>query len=278
MAIASKDNYLAAQRQRIRIIKTTSRTTVATIPYSLFDIAGNPGAGTIAGTSTAAGVVPTDATAGCADIEFTTGVGYLSRVEFASTVACRLALYDMLFKAGAYAYGTATTALADQPAVSSRCPDYPGQGTVFGSRNEIWLEVSTSFGAGNGWLIQVTYTNSNGDAGHTTPAMPVFAAAALVIGKMQQLPLQSGDTGVQKIESVIVTNGGTPMNAGAFNILILRPIYTSMRVPLANVCDVHDMFKTGMPIVYNNSAIVLVVNADSTASGIPEIAFEIASA
>jgi hypothetical protein len=278
MAIASKDQYLAAQRQRIRIIKTPSRTTVAVMPYSMFDLVGNPGAGVLAGTSTAQGVMPTDATVGCPDIEFTTGIGYLSRVEFACSVACRLAIYDMLFKAGAYAYGAATTTVTDPPEVSSRCPDYPGSGTTFGSRNEIWLEVSTTFATGNAWTLQVTYTNSLGETGRTTPAMPVFAAAALVIGKMWQLPLQSGDSGVQKIESVIVTNPATAMTAGAFNILILRPLITSMRVPVPGGGAVLDMFATGMPIVYNNSAIIVVENADSTALGVPEVALEIASA
>ena len=50
-----------------------------------------------------------------------------------------------------------------------------------------------------------------------------MAAAALTLGKMFQLPLQAGDSGVQKIESVVVTNGTTAMTAGNFNVLVLRP-------------------------------------------------------
>jgi hypothetical protein len=46
---------------------------------------------------------------------------------------------------------------------------------------------------------------------------------------------------------------------------------------IANDGDIHDLLKTGMPVVYTDSALVLVSQADSTASGIPEIAFEIAS-
>jgi hypothetical protein len=65
MAISTLDGYIASAKQRIPLIKTASRTSVANIPFSVFDLAGNPGAGTLAGTSTAAGVVPTDATAGC---------------------------------------------------------------------------------------------------------------------------------------------------------------------------------------------------------------------
>jgi hypothetical protein len=52
MAITTLDQYIAAVKQRIRIVKTTSRTVVATIPFSLFDIAGNPGVGVLPGTNT----------------------------------------------------------------------------------------------------------------------------------------------------------------------------------------------------------------------------------
>lgn len=281
MAIESLDQYLAAAKQRIRIVKTASRTTVAAIHFSVFDIAGNPGAGTLAGTNTVnGGVVPTDATAGCPDISFSSGTGYLSKVEFGSSVACRLSIFDMLVKMGAisYAAGTTTPTADTQPAISQRCPDYPGSGTTFGSRNELWIEVSTAFTTGNNWQVQVTYRNQAGVSGRTTVISAAQAAAALTLGKMFQLGLQAGDTGVQRIESVIVTNGSTAMTAGAFNVLILRPIYTSMRCMTANDGDVHDMLKTGMPIVYSDSALILQVAADSTASGIPEVTMEIASA
>lgn len=281
MAITSLDGYLAAERQRIRICKTASRTTVAAIPFSVFDIAGNPGAGTLAGTNTVnGGVIQNDATPGCPEINFSSGVGYLSKVEFGSSVACRLSIFDMIVKMGAisYAAGTTTPTADTQPNISSRCPDYPGSGIVFGSRNEIWIEVTTGFSTGNNWQVQLTYKNQAGTAGRTTVAIAAMAAAALTQGKMFQLPLQAGDTGVQRIESVIVTNGSTAMTAGAFNVLIMRPIYSSMRCMTANDGDVHDMFKTGMPVVYPDSALVLQVSADSTASGIPEVTMEIASA
>jgi hypothetical protein len=277
MAISTLDQYIAAVKQRIRIVKTASRTVVATIPFSLFDIAGNPGSGVLAGTSTTQGVVPTDATVGCPLIEFSTGIGYLSKIEYGCSVACRLSLFDMLFKAGAYTYAAATVNLTSQPVISQRCPDYPGSGTVFGARNEIWVEVVTAFVTGTNWQVQVTYTNSNGTGARTTVISVAQAAAALTLGKMFQLSLQSGDTGVQKIESVIITNGSTAMTAGTFNVLILRPLWTSGRCMIANDGDIHDLLKTGMPVVYTDSALVLVSQADSTASGIPEIAFEIAS-
>ena len=277
MAITSLDSYIGSAKQRVRILKTASRTVVATIPFSVFDLAGNPGAGVLAGTSTLVGVCPTDATAGCPSISFTSDTSYLSKVEYGSSVACRLSLHDMLLKAGAYAYnsGTTTMTVDAQPVISQRCPDYPGSGVVYGSRNEIWIEIVTAMTSATAWQVQVTYRNQAGTSGRTSIISAAQAAAALTIGKMFMLGLQSGDTGVQRIESVIVTTGGA--SAGSFNVLILRPIWTSGRCMTANDGDIHDMLKTGLPVVYNDSALIIQVQADGTASGIPEVAFEIAN-
>jgi hypothetical protein len=277
MAIASLDQYIAAAKQRIPIIKTASRTSVALIPFSVFDLAGNPGAGTLAGTSTAAGVVPTDATAGCPIINaFGGGAGYITKAEIYNSVISRIQAWDLLFKAGAYAFTAGTTSLSAQPAISSRCPDYPGSGTVFGNGIEIWIEVSTAFTTGTAWQVQVTYTNSAGTAGRTSIISAAQAAAALTQGKMFQLALQAGDSGVQKIESVIVTNGGTAMTAGNFNVLILRPLFQA-RIPVANQAVILDLLGVGMPIIYTDSALIITVQADSTSTGLPDVLIEIAN-
>lgn len=276
MAIESVEQYVAAVKQRIPFVKTATRTSVALIPFSVFDIAGQPGAGTLAGSSTSAGVVPTDATAGCPTIDFSTGYGYLTKIEFGSSVISRLHLYDMLFKAGNYAYNSGTTNLSAQPAISGRCPDYPGSGTVFGNGNEIWIEVVAAMTSATAWQVQVTYTNSAGTTGRTSIVSAAQAAAALTQGKMFQLALQSGDSGVQKIESVIVTTGGA--SAGSFNVLIMRPLCTDMRVRVANEGSILDMLSTGMPRVYSDSALFLMVQPDSTSTGLPHCVLEIASA
>lgn len=271
MALTSLDGYIAAQKQLCPYIKTPSRTTVALGWFSAFDLAGNPGAGVLAGTSTAAGVVPTNATAGMPAISAFGGgnTGYLGSVDFSSTVACRIKLYDLLFKAGAYAFTGATTALSSQPSFSSRVPngnDYSGL--------QIWIEVSTAFVSGNNWVVQVTYTNEGGTTGRTTVALTALAAASLTLGRMWQLPLQAGDKGVQTIESVIVTNGATAMTVGAFNVLVMRPLW-SARVPSINFADNHDFTKTGLPQVWADSAIYPIFNIDSTALGIPDLEFEV---
>lgn len=279
MSIATLDQYIAAAKQKIRMSKSTARTSVANTNFSVFDLAGQPGAGTLAGTSTANGVVPTDDTAGCPVINAFGGgaIGYVTGLDVGSSVASRVKLYDMLFKAGAYAFTGATTNLSAQPPISGRCPDYPGSGTVFGNGTEIWIEVSTAFSTGTAWQVSITYTNSAGTGSRTTGNSTAQNAASLTLGKMFQMPLQAGDSGVQKIDSVVVTNGGTAMTAGAFNVLILRPIKDT-RIPAINTTVEKNILDIGAPRIYEDSALIMTVQADSTSTGTPDIMLEISNA
>jgi hypothetical protein len=263
MAIATFDQFIASPKQYISIVKTSTRATLSSTWFSVFDIAGNPGAGVLAGTSTAAGVVPTDATAGCPIIDAFGGgaTGYLMQVDFGSTVACRLKLFDMLFKAGAYSFN-ANIALAGQPSYASRAPA--------GSYNDtqIWIEAVTAF-TGN-LSVNITYTNQAGTGSRTTGT--VATGIAPTVGRLIQLPLQSGDTGVQKIDNVVATVS----TAGTFNVLVLRPLWSG-RSYNANAGDVHDLMRTAMPVLFADSALYMAVSADSTSTGFPEIELVVAN-
>jgi len=263
MAITTLDGYVASAKQMIPYIKTPGRTTVATGWFSGFDLAGNPGAGTLAGTSTSAGVVPTDATAGTPTINAFGGgaTGYLTTVDFSSTVACRIAVFDLLFKAGAYAYN-ANTALSSQPSFASRMPIANGIGL------QIWVEQVTA--ATGNQAVNVTYTNQSGTTTQTTGAVGIGAAPT--VGRCWQLPLAAGDTGVQSINNVV----GSVASAGTFNVLVLRPLWTG-RIQTANGGDNHGFDRTGMPSLLDSAALYVLVAADSTAYGVPELALEIAN-
>jgi len=214
----------------------------------------------LAGTSVAAGVVPDDTVAGYPAVNTFGGsaVGYLSRVEFASSVAGRLTLYDRLFVAGAYAFN-ASQALSAQPSFSARLPGTSYKGL------EIWVEQVTA-----GTLVQnvaVTY-DDDGDISRTTGT--VAAPAAMVVGRCFQLPLVAGGNSVKKITNVV----GSTASAGTFNVMVLRPLWTG-RMAIANDADVHDLLRTGMPIVYDTSALFMLAALDSTALGVPDCMIEI---
>lgn len=264
MAITSLDGYIAAAKQQIIIVKTTARTTVAARPFSLFDIAGNPGAGTLAVGNTANGIVPTPAVNGYPSINAFGGgaTGYISRVEFSNTVAGRLVLYDRVFSAGAYAFN-ASVVLTAQPSYLGRLPG----GSYVGL--EIWVEQVTA-GTGN-QAVTVVYTDPVNGAGRTTGAVGIGAAPT--VGRMWQLPLQAGDRGVSLIQSVT----GSVATVGTFNIHVMRRLWAG-RVIIAAGGDNHDFLKTGLGQIFSTSALFLQVTADSTSSGAPELSIEIASA
>ncbi len=262
MAILSLDELIAAPSQRVTYLKTATRTSVAAIPFSVFDLAGNPAAGTLAVGNTTTGIVPTDALAGYPTIQsFGGSTGYLAGVQFGSSVACRISVFDCLFSAGAFPFNAAVT-LSGQPSYASRVLG----GTDF-TNTELWIEAVTAF-TGN-QSIAITYTNQDGVTGRTTGT--IATGVAPTIGRMLQLPLQSGDTGIQRIESVT----STVSTVGTFNVHVMRRLWNG-RVRINNDGDAHDFLKTGMPQIFDTSALRVVVYTDSTSTGIPEIQFEIA--
>jgi hypothetical protein len=263
MAITTLDGLIAAAKQRIQLYKSATRTAVANSPFSVFDLAGNPGLGVLAGTSTTTGVVPTDATAGCPLINAFGGgaTGYVSRIEASNQVSCRILLFDMLWKAGAYAFNANTTGQTPT-SFSSRIPsgtDYNGL--------ELWYEQVTA-----GTLVQnvaVTYNDENAASSTTgTVAMP----AAMIVGRMFQIPLAAGDKGIQGVTGVV----GSVASAGTFNILIMRRL-AEVRIRVANDGIIQDALTTGLTQVFEDSAMRLVVIPDSTATSLPEIIVDVAN-
>src|SRR5687768_9008926 len=106
--ILTLDGYIAAQKQKISYIKTVVRATVATGWFSLLDVAGNPSGGSFAIGNTVNGIVPVAGNPGYPPLNaFGVGnQGYLTNVEFGSSIACRLMLIDRLYNAGAFAFNS----------------------------------------------------------------------------------------------------------------------------------------------------------------------------
>jgi hypothetical protein len=259
MAITSLDQLIAAPVQLVTIQKTSSVTAIAVNYTQVIQANGNPGAGVLAGTNSANGLVPTSSTPGFPILSaFGLGAsGYLSQVTFGSTVACRLVLVDCVFKAGTYPFNANVT-LTAQPSYAGRMP---AAGTNF-TNTEIWIEAATSH-SGN-QTINIGYTNQDGVSGRSTGA--IATGVAPILGRMLKLPLQAGDSGVQQIDSVV----STVSTNGTFNVLVVRRLWTG-RVLTINYGDTHDFLKTGMPEVWADSAVMVLVSPDLTATGLFEL-------
>jgi hypothetical protein len=218
-------------------------------------LAANFATGTLAGTSTTTGVVPTAATAGFPSIEsFNSLDGYISDVTFGVAVTARLRLFDLVWKAGAYTFN-ANTSGNTPTSYSSRIPGGDYKGT------EIWLEQVT---AGTGTQnVNITYINQDGTSGRSTGTV---ATATNAIGRMHRLPLQAGDTGVQGVTGVV----GSVATVGTFNILVMRPLWSG-RVEAAIGQTTHGIDKVMFPKIYDTSALFMIISSDGASTPIPFI-------
>jgi len=133
---------------------------------------------------------------------------------------------------------------------------------------EIWIEAVT---AHTGYqTITVTYLDGNGVA-RTTGA--IATATAPKVGQVFRMPLAAAGYGVKTITGVT----SAVSTAGTFNILIVRPL-AYMRIPFIAYSESRDLYGTGMPQIYEDSALAVFVRPDSTATGLPEWEIEIANA
>lgn len=261
MAITTLDALLGSLNQAVLFSKTASRTAVANIPFSVFDLAGNPSTGVLAVGNIVNGVVPSDNQAGVPVINAFNGAntGYLAKVSASNTVASRLYLFDRLFSAGAFVFN-ANVVLASQPSYAGRVPDLDYKGL------KIFLECVTAF-TGN-QSIAITYTNELGVAGRTTGT--IATGIAPIVGRMLELPLQAGDLGVQKIESIV----SSVSTAGTFNVHVMRKLWDG-RIKFANDAILHNWQDTLLQQVYTDSSLFYSIIADGTGTGLPTIDIEI---
>ena len=266
MAIATNDDRIGAAKQLVSILRNSSFTTLAATLFTTLDVAGNPGAGSLNIGNTANGLVPDDTVAGYPSLNAFGGgnTGYLDSVQFGSTVAGRLFLYDRLFNSGSHAMTpTGTVNLASQPSYSARLP-----GTLYNGL-EIFLEINTVVAA-SAVTIAVNYTNEAGTPGRSTGASA--SLSAFQNRRLVPMPLQAGDRGVQKIEGFTI--GGTAAATGLFNIVVARRLWSN-RALAANGGGFDSGALVHMRQIYDTSALWLVIQPDSTPSGFPELMMNI---
>jgi len=269
MAITTSDGYIAATKQLITYQKPTFVTTVAATEFATVQLPGNPGApASVVFTGTPTGQIIDDTVAGYPPINTFGGgnTGYLTRVMGGYGQIGRMKIYDILFGVNISLLTLATNTLSGQPSYSARVPG----GTDFSNLSIIaWVTTAVSATA---TTLQVNYTNQAGTTGRasaTTSSLSGFS-----IHRIVPISLQSGDSGVQKIESVTV--GGTVATTGVVNVCVVRPLWQG-RFPLTNAAVADTIDKTGMPQVFDTSALFITTVPDSTAGGISDFQIEIAN-
>jgi len=257
MSIVNLNGIVAAPKRRV-IFQKASRTSVAATPFGVFDVAGNPGAGTLAVGNTANGIVPTDGVAGYPNLAAAAASLYLNRIQSKGAVACWIDIFDTLFSAGAYVFNADVT-LASQPSFAGRVPfgDYSGL--------ELWLEAVTAF-TGN-LSAQINYLDQDGNAGDT--GVVGLGVVMANLGHMFMMPLAGGDSGIQRLDRV----RGTVASAGTFNVHVMRWLW-GRRINAVQDGALDGLLKTGLPLIYDTSALRVVITPDSTTTGIVGLRME----
>lgn len=262
MTIGSYNDYVSAAKQKTAIVKTAAKTSVAVWPTTVFDLAGDPGAGSLSIGNTANGLVPDDSVAGYPIIDAFGGsaIGYLSALEMNWDVPGYLTLYDTLFWAGSYAFNANVT-LASIPDFSARLP-----GGSYNNGLELWIEINAAF-TGN-LNVTLGYTNQANVAGRSSVVAPGLAPIA---GRMFRCPYQAGDSGIKQLNSVLSATA----TVGTFNVLILRRL-KGARIKASNEGVNFSFLDTGN-VIYANSALRLIATPDGTSTGSPAVYPEIAN-
>lgn len=261
MAITTLDQVIGGMQPRANIQKANLTAEGAGTFSSLWKVAGIPAAGANPPLfSSGANYVPTKATAGAFAFSnpISPAKSYLARCVVAGAAVGTLIVADRLWACSGF---NSTTLTAQSIVTPGSLPNRDANGGALGEGVELWLEFYTAPGATTAtWTV--TYTNSAGVTGRT--ATYTHPANAESVGQMVPLTRQAGDTGVQSVQSVLCSaSSGT---AGDFGITLLRRI-AEVPMQLANVANGVDPLSGGLPQVFDDSCLFLVVLCSTTSTG-----------
>jgi hypothetical protein len=257
VAIATVADYQAATKQRLLYSKGSASWGGSGLWYSNVLIGGaTPAAASPANTTS--GIVPTDALTGYPPIGASANTLYITGIE-ASLLSSdstfrgfRFLLADLLWYGGTYT-PNATVNLSAQPSFASRLPGGSYVGT------QLWLEGNHGSQTSGSSNYVVTYTNQSGTTGRTTPSTSPDFTGSNVGLEAVQFSLAAGDTGIQKIESVVGSGAGQRN----VNLMILRPLaYGRVDWTRTGVARRYWIDRHCMPQVFADSALITIVSVD----------------
>lgn len=267
MAITTIAGVNAANVQPRDFAKPLSGTLVAGRPHSFWQFGGMPPAG----SASAAGLTGEVLTTATGQIPYTnalSGNTYLSRFLAYSSQPGTLLLCDRLWQNQI----TDLTLTSEQTFTSSvQIPARDVNGTTTGAEVYAALEITTVTGAGVPTL-SFKYTNTAGTAGQIGANL-VAPVAASIAGTFYPIGLAAGDVGIQKAQSITLSETWT---SGAASVILYRVISRISIIAGANAgCFIfdNDALTGGFQKMYDNSVPFLVFIPQTTTTNIISGAF-----
>lgn len=256
MSISTIDELLAGMKPAVNFFKVSAATEAAGVMSSLWYRAGFPGSGAPNGLPLAGSGIANTIDG---QIPFTNPTApsgaYLARFSGSATIQGTLILADRLWHNDTISSTTTT----GQTINSVTWPARDSLGTTNGSGVMVALETSVTTGNGaDVTTITMTYTNDRG-VNSRTATISAFPTTALT-GAFIPFELQSGDTGVQSIQTLTL---GTTLSSGKVHLVAYRPL-ARLDVVVASLGMAQDVFALGMPRLYNNTCPFLIFLPSAT--------------
>ena len=256
MAITTLDGALAGMQPARYFAKAVTGTMVAGRPWSLWALAGNPGAGSF--DTTLAGVALSSTSAQVnGQIPFTnpvSGNSYLARFQGGATIAGTLLLCDRLWHNGGFTITTTTA----QTVNSATFPARDLAGTTNGDGVLVGIEVSAACGAAAP-APTISYTNQSG-TGSRSAGLSFATANSPAAGSFFPFGLQAGDTGIRSIQSLTL---GTSWVSGTINLVAYR-VLASLELTGAFTPNAVDAITGGFQQMYNGTVPFLIFIPSTT--------------
>ena len=251
MAISDFNDIIAATKIGAPISKNAI-TTVAGGYYSLFGVAGSPGAAS--NPSTLNGDNPTDATAGSLKL-FTNPTPpiktYLGNMLLGASTAGILYLYDRVWQDVINVTSTSSQAIT-----SGNFPRSADWTDI-----QLWMSIFAATGAGAN-VPSVTYTD-NVNGGSRTGAVQGYAASA-AIHRQFPISLAAGDRAPKAISAAINT---VSMSSGTVGY-VARRLLAAVPLNAIGIAQMYDRLNSGMIEVADDACLELMLMANTTSMAV----------
>jgi hypothetical protein len=260
MTITTRDqliNALANNSGPLTIDKASLSSTAAGQIFSMFRVTGTPGQATAPTTA----AVCTSALTGALPLVNQTApaTSYIALLSGAvSNNASSVEIHDRLAHMG----GLSGTVITAQGALSlaTTAPSAARLGNANYSDVSWWLEWYTDTGGTSTTAtVNVTYDN---DATENLAAITLGTTARA--GRMFPLIPVTAGRSIKAVNSVTLT--ATTGTAGNFGITATRH-RTAVTFPTASKLEVVDWAQLGLPEIYNDSCLMLVIPCTTTTTG-----------
>ena len=260
MAITTIADAITYACQPRDFVKGVGGTMVTGRPHSFWTIGGQPAAGTSSSGLTGEVLSSTSAQV-TGQIPYTnalSGNTYVSRFQGQSTVSGTLLLCDRLWQNSAID----ATSTSEQTFTSSvQIPARDDTGTTTGEGVYAGVEVLVATTTNTPASMTLKYTNTGGTAGQTATNLITLAPAT--VGDFFPIGLASGDTGIQKAQSLTIA--ATAWAAGTLGVVLYR-VLARLELTVSNTPNAIDAITGGFNRMYDGSVPFIILIHNTTTS------------